>query len=170
MKNITRKNSAIWLEKVINTASWKPSWKRWCLKWALRNEQEYVQNKKGISGGRKDWAKSWNWENTRHFWNEVLASLAGENFVWSAGMEDQAEEGELRTRPRKILYASLSWLEMKNHWRFLSRTVVRLKVCQWKINLAALLYMHSYWKRWMLERTIRKLMQWSRGEIYKKLN
>lgn len=68
----------------------------------------------------------------------------GENFVWSIGMEDQAEEGELRTRPWKVLYASLSWLEMKNHWRFLSRTVVRLKVCQWKINLAALLCTHSY--------------------------
>jgi len=48
----------------------------------------------------------------------------GKTNVWGTSLEDQTEEGEVRTRPWKALCASLPWLEMKNHWRFLNRTVV----------------------------------------------
>lgn len=70
-------------------------------------------------------------------------------------MRDQAE-GELRTRPWKALCANISCLEVKNHWRFLNRTVVRLEVCPWKMNLASLLCMSSCWERPMLGRPVRK--------------
>lgn len=83
-------------------------------------------------------------------------------YIWGTSLEDQAEEGKLRTRPWKALCASLSWLEMRNHWRFLSRTVVWLKVRPWKMNSGSCMY--SCWERPILGRPVAKQRQWSRGE------
>ena len=41
------------------------------------------------------------------------------------------------------------------------------EVCQWKMNLATSLCVHSCWERPVLGRPTRKLMQWSRGEKVK---
>lgn len=50
----------------------------------LRDEWESAENKKGIRGGRLDCAKSWNQENTRHFSNDVIASLTGGELMFGA--------------------------------------------------------------------------------------
>lgn len=60
----------------------------------------------------------------------------------------------------EALGASLAWLEMRSHWRFLSGTMACLReVRQWKLNVASLLCVCSCW-----ERPARKQMQWSGGE------
>lgn len=151
------------LEKRINTRLLETSWEMWCLKWKVRNEGESTENRRGIPGGKMDWARSGNQENTMHFWNDVTASLAvGELTVWGHkfGRSDWRRWSEDKTMEGFMCQAFLARNE-KNHWRFLSRTAVWLKVCQWKMNSGSCMY--SCWERPILGRPIRKQMQWPRG-------
>lgn len=127
--NITRKNlvSVMELEKGINSCLleafmravvFEVSIKEWV---GTHSEQErYPRWKKVMESGK--YKAFLEWCADQFGW--------GKAYVWGTGVGDQSEEGELRIRPWKVLCASLSWMEMKNHWMFLSKTVVWLRVCQ----------------------------------------
>lgn len=104
---------------------------------------------------RKLWWKSRSPKNTGHF-RMVFRALV---------RETRLKKGNWGQDPGRLYapaFLGWKWETTGDFW-----AEVWLEVCQWKMNLATLLCVHSCWERSVIGRPTRKLMQWSRGQKVK---